>query len=278
MSLTKNNNSDNFYPKEIAGTDWHCDYLFSTHRGCPLDCLYCSSKRFNVRFGGDPTIPKKLKSAWFGYSGNLDFLKKQKFAKKTYFVNPYCDIFALPKSDVDNWIIPAMLYCNYEYGSKFILQTKNPSEYFNYIQSVTRSKDFIPQGSWIGTTIETDDYYGLDINKAPSPYERYQQMWRLSQWIETHADNTVPKFKIFITIEPVMKHSLFTMVRYMRRIFPSIIFIGANTSKVELPEPTESELIELIEGLKDAGLNVYLKSNIRRLIPDYYDGWKLAEE
>jgi hypothetical protein len=66
----------------------------------------------------------------------------------------------------------------------------------------------------------------------------------------------------------------------MTYIKPDLIFIGANTSKIQLPEPTSEELINLIYSLYEiVGINnVYLKSNIRRLIPAFYDGWKLAKE
>ena len=53
---------------------------------------------------------------------------------------------------------------------------------------------------------------------------------------------------------------------------PDIVFIGANTSKVKLNEPSDTSLINLIYSLYEIiGVEkVYLKKNIRRLIPHFY--------
>lgn len=263
MGLIENKEGTNFYPKVVKGTDWQCDWLLSTHRGCPLGCLYCSSKRLNVRFGGDPTEIRRLKGAFSSYYEDVAYLKVIKMSGGI-FVNPYCDIMTLPKDDIRQ----ILDVCDFNHYSKrkanFIFQTKDPAKYFDYL-------DMIPPDSWLGTTIESDfgwfdttkeSWYNESISKAPHPFNRYFRMYQLSQ---KHK-----QFKYFVTIKPVMKFDLFSMVGFMKAIKPDLLFIGANTSKVNLPEPTPDELVALIEELRKITV-VYLKSNLKRLLPKGYE-------
>ena len=102
MGLYENENR-NYYPQTVEGTEWHCDFLWSTHRGCPYDCVYCSSKRLNIRFGGNPSEIRNLKGEWEQLSlGNI--IKRKYFGDKGICVNPYCDIFTLQKNDINQII------------------------------------------------------------------------------------------------------------------------------------------------------------------------------
>lgn len=268
MSLIKNKDTGNFYPTYIPNTDWRCDWLFSTHRGCPHDCVYCSSKKLNNRFKslGDPTVPRRLKGE-YDYGG----LKRKNFPDGTIFVNPYCDTFTL---DVTNEINPLLWLCNQNPQNTFVFQTKDTFHYLSFNEEDERHNQ-IPSRSWLGTTIETDDtvlYKELGISNAPIPANRLHNLVYLKQ-------RSKKEFRFFVTIEPVMKFSG-RLLFWLKELQPNLVFIGANTSKVQLPEPTNDELIEFIYALYDTiGIEkVYLKSNVRRLIPDFYDGWKLAEK
>lgn len=255
MSLIKNKEG-NFYPISITEVDWHCDYLWSTHRGCPYDCIYCSSKRLNARFGGDPCDIRRLKSEW----------KDGKLIRDLdlgggVFVSPYNDIMTVPKED----IIVVLKQCDYAKWNEsepttFIFQTKDPAKYFEY-------REFIPRGSWLGTTIETscwENYELSNITHAPSSGYRYNEMDSIKRFNGN-------KHKYFVTIEPIMV-SDDKIVTWMDRLHPDLIFIGANTSKVQLPEPTPDELIELIEQLKSI-THVHLKRNLKRLLPTSLHSW-----
>jgi len=258
MPLSKNNDTNNFYPVEIPETEWHCDYPFSTHRGCWHDCNYCSSKKYNIRFGGDPCKIRRLKGEWRG-----DNLKHRIFGNSGIFISPYNDIMTVPDGDIKQ----ILGVCNANADTQFIFQTKRVEGYFNYL-------DIIPDGSWLGTTIETDDvvmYNELKISKAPNTPNRIHNLVRLK---EKHRK----QYRFFVTIEPIMQFSP-RLLFWMNELEPDLIFIGANTSKVKLNEPSDTSVINLIYSLYDIiGVEkVYLKKNIRRLIPAFYDGWKLAK-
>jgi hypothetical protein len=261
MSLIKNKEG-NFYPVSIPDTDWHCDWLFSTHRGCPFDCVYCSSKRLNVRFGGDPCEIKRLKGEWIKDS-EIEVIRFRDFPHDSIFVNPYCDIFALPVDDIKQILEVCQWNIHTDYlGNQtcnFIFQTKDPAKYFDYL-------DWIPEGSWLGTTIETDDsvlYGKLGISKAPNIPNRLHNMVKLKEENEN--------FKYFVTIEPIMKFSP-RLLFWINELSPDLVFVGANTSKIQLPEPTPDELVALIKELRKITV-VYLKSNLKRLLPLPLHGW-----
>lgn len=262
MSLIKNKEG-NFYPIEIKDTDWHCDWLWSTHRGCPFDCAYCSSKRLNIRFGGDPTKVRRLKGEWVDIGGFYEPIRLTRLLPGAgVFVNPYCDMFALPQYDIGM----ILSHCQDEMTRKqnpklnFIFQTKDPAKYFDYL-------DWIPNGSWLGTTIETDDMEMYsDISKAPNLLSRVIYM-------SIFTEKPIEVVKIFVTIEPIMKFSP-SLLFWMSDLKPDLIFIGANTSKIQLPEPFADDIMQLVMELSKF-TKVYLKSNIKRLIPTYfYNQWK----
>ena len=259
MGEYENKDRGNFYPKVVEGTDWHCDYLWGTHRGCPFDCFYCSSKRLNVRFGGDPCEVRRLKTEWVGNT-----LKRKSLPLGFgYFINPHCDIANLPREDMDQVfnLCQEMEACGMESEStKFIVQTKKPDIYFDYL-------DMIPKDSWLGTTIETScwlDYEFANFTNAPNPNERYNGMVELKRF----AGN---KFKYFVTIEPIMITDG-ELIKWMEILSPDVIFIGGNTSKVKLPEPTPDEVVELVESLRQI-TTVHCKSNLERLLPSSLHSW-----
>ncbi len=264
MSLIINNDTNNFYPISIPEVDWHCDYLWSTHEGnfngagCEHGCIYCSRGKYNNRF----KIPRglhRLKGEWENFDGN-DYLKRR-LPEGGIFVDPYSDIMTFPKEDIEK----ILWHCNYEKSHlgeerTFIFQTKDPSRYFDYL-------DMIPDGSWLGTTIEETvtvaEYY--KITKAPRTDLRHQAMTKLDS----------SRFKKFITIEPIMKLDYRYMRSWINDIKPDLVFIGANTSKIQLPEPTPDEVMALVEELSKI-THVYLKSNLKRLVtPEFWSKWEV---
>lgn len=250
MSLIKNKEGGNFYPISIPDTNWCCDYLWSTHRGCGFDCVYCSSKRLNVRFGGNPTEVRRLKGEWNGKMFPL-----RELPSGGIFVNPYCDMFGLPKED----ITAILTHCGFALWNEtepttFIFQTKDPAKYFDYL-------DMIPEGSWLGTTIASN-YNRLQIEpNAPLISERYFAMKELRK---------SGKYNLFITIEPIMEFDYRALMDIIYPSTPDLIFIGADTGNNNLPEPTSDEVMELITELRKI-TTVYLKSNLTRLLPKGFE-------
>jgi len=274
MSLIKNKENDNFYPVSIPEVDWQCDYLWSTHRGCSFDCTYCSSKRwFNHYHKNDPewnpAMPRRLGGEWSVVEPDCGYLKKWILPNTSVFISPYNDIMNIPENDIRS--ILGKIYDSSEYWFdrdaighkgksefKIIMQTKDTAKYFDYYL------DLIPEGSWLGTTIETDSalYQEQGYSKAPKPEDRFRAMLSIPD-----------SFRKFITIEPIMKlhDSMIKELLYPKLVYwladikPDLIFIGCDTGKNNLPEPSRDELVILIEQLKEI-TTVHVKNNCGRIL------------
>jgi hypothetical protein len=72
-----------------------------------------------------------------------------------------------------------------------------------------------------------------------------------------------------ITIEPILMFDIDKMTEWMRAVDPEIIYIGADSKRHNLPEPTEREVVDLYGVLKP-NFDVRLKPNLRRLAPSLF--------
>ena len=105
----------------------------------------------------------------------------------------------------------------------FFMQSKDPFCFNKYD---------LPKNLIIGTTIESNRAY--DISKAPSP------------WIRKQAIESIEHPRKRITIEPIMDFDLDILFKWMDNILPEIIYIGYDTKKCKLSEPTLNKTKELI--------------------------------
>ena len=208
---------------------WITDTWNTVKGACYHDCSYCYMKHWGplnpVRFD-----EKELKTD----------LGKDKFI----FVGSSCDMFA--KDIPIEWIHKTINYCE-EFDNKYLLQTKNPFRLF---------------GSWITlkkieasycVTIETNRYYPDIMALSPQPIERVNSFmdWDIGDK--------------YITIEPVMDFDLTSFMEMIKICEPKQVNIGANTSKIKLPEPSKEKILALISELEKF-TKVKQKSNLARLL------------
>lgn len=115
-----------------------------------------------------------------------------------------------------------------EYPNRtFFFQTKNPRFFFDYT---------FPDNVILGITLESNRNY-LSISKAPSQFTRYLDFLGLS--FE----------KKIITIEPILDFSLNIFVRWIKDIKPIRVYIGYDTKKSKLIEPSLKKTLKLCEEL-----------------------------
>lgn len=156
------------------------------------------------------------------------------------FVGSSCDMWA--KDIPDEWINKVLEKCTDE--NKYLFQTKNPA----------RLLDFpLCEFSVVCTTIETNRWYPEIMRNSPRPSERVD-------WIMEISNDK------YITIEPIMDFDLHDLIGMMILIDPKQINIGADSGRNNLPEPSKEKLMELIAALRDSGMNVKEKSNLKRLL------------
>jgi DNA repair photolyase len=209
-------------------------YEFVTHtwnaiKGeCPHGCTYCYMKRWGKQ--NPPHFDEKELKTDLG---------KDNFI----FVGSSCDMFA--KDIPEEWIIKTLHHCH-KFDNKYLFQTKNPK----------RILDFnLPKESVICTTIESDMFYPKIMMNSPKPDERAEHMENLAYL----------GYKTYVTIEPIMLFNLDKMVKIINKCHPEQVNIGANTGKIQLPEPGKEQITELITELKKFTV-VHEKSNLKRLL------------
>ena len=211
---------------------------------CSHKCSYCYVNKLKKTF---PNMKKK-------YSGSPMLDEKvlsSKVKGGTRFLCSCNDLFA---SDVSNEDITRILiWAVKQDGVTWWIQTKNPSHplFTNMVKSC-------PRNFRLGITLETNwptrsTSNAPSISNAPNPIMR-----------------TVP-YVDYVTIEPIMMFDRIFFVKMMKAIYPNWINIGADSGNNNLPEPTEKEIVQLVNDLKGIGYDVRLKPNLERLAPSLFE-------
>ena len=196
---------------------------------CSHDCEYCYMKRFG-HLKDVRLEPREFK----------DDLGSDNFI----FVGSSTDMFA---DDVPGeWITATIDHLNRYPDNGYLLQSKNPARMLQFI-------DNMPPGSILCTTIETNREN--DLGNAPPRAERFAAMHTLKQHLPVH-----------ITLEPVMDFDTDEFAKQIIDLRPDQVNIGCNTSPVKLPEPPKEKVIALIQKLRENGINVHEKDNLKRLL------------
>ena len=127
----------------------------------------------------------------------------------------------------------------YKPNRDFLIQTKNPK----FLQDFKYSDNCI-----LGITLETNrNIQYSKISEAPLPTLRAADFWKVE-----HP-------RKFITIEPIMDFDMNYLCNSIRDIKPERVYIGYNTKKSKLPEPTLQKTTYLIEALEILGIKVKTK-------------------
>jgi len=210
------------------------------HRGrCPHGCSYCFVQHMRcARFYQGPLILKEseLKVNYYRFGKG-----------QTIFVEHMTDLFAneLPWENAEK----VLEHCRQYPENTYVFQTKNPQRMVCMYLAGMMPKDFI-----LGVTIETnDEKLTNQFSKAPWPVDRARYM------------GMIKHHKKFLTIEPIMRFDLGELVRLIKLANPDWVNIGADSKNQHLPEPSWQEVMDLIDALKQMGIEVREKANLERL-------------
>lgn len=207
---------------------------------CKHECIYCYAPDTRAArfYTGEPQLIKKELTENMG-SG------------KTIFVGSMTDMFGtwIP----GEWIERVLEHCRKYPHNTYLFQSKNPIRFLEFL-------NLFPMHTIFGTTIETNrpsDNCAKIMGgafKAPQPSMRARAMHNLDK-----------KYDKMISIEPIMDFDLDIMVKWMHAINPKFVSIGADSKGHKLPEPPGVKVRKLISALEMHGIEVKLKSNLRRL-------------
>ena len=205
-------------------------------KGCRFDCVYCKyvfrlgSKRLNNRcmdcYNYVPHYhPKRLKT-----------------------VPPEEGILVCGDGDIS--------FCTPEFTGQIIGSIKKHSSrlpYKTYYFQSKRPEYFkpflsqFPTNVALATTLETNRDEGYKaISKAPVPSKRYEQFKKLAYGRKA------------VSIEPMMDFDLDIFAGWIVDIKPEHVWLGFNThpKKVQIPEPSESKVLEFMRMLKAEGIRI----------------------
>jgi DNA repair photolyase len=218
------------------------DWITHTHNHlggeCPHKCVYCSIQDMQKRF---PDLP---------YSGPL-CLREKEFAVqygsgKTIFIENCNDLFA--RQVPLEWVRRILDHsCRFPFND-YVFQTKNPVQATPFIGSGVFPRSFL-----FGCTVETNREN--DLGNAPGRFLRTVAMKQIS----------TGGFRTFITIEPIMDFDLDEFAGMIIAARPSFVNIGADSKGHGLPEPSFEKVMQLVDRLKAAGIDIREKRNLDRL-------------
>ena len=205
---------------------------------CPHKCSYCSTNKLRERY---PEMENR-------YSGELRLSEKHfedNFGGgKTIFVCAQNDLFA--RAVPEKFITRIFDHCKKYPNNKYYFQSKNPIRMVKYVF------DFPPE-TVILTTIETNR-------------EIYIGHYSGGLRAKNRAIAMAFFHNAIITIEPIMQFDLNQFVKLIVISGAKKVYIGADSSNNNLPEPSKEDVENLIEALKALGIDVLSKKNLGRLL------------
>lgn len=204
--------------------------------GCKFDCSYCKSSFQRQAKRQKQRCLKCYKYTPHTHPNRLnDYIPKTK-ENEFIFTCASGDISFCPTPFL-NKIIKRI---EKEKNRTFLIQSKNPK---------TFQRVHFPQNTILGTTIETNrDKLYDGISKAPKPSKRYKDFLKIKH-----------PFKM-ITIEPVVDFDLDVMVKWVKDIKPCMVWLGYDSKKNNLPEPSYEKFMSLKKTMEQAGIKVILKT------------------
>jgi DNA repair photolyase len=201
---------------------------------CKHNCVYCwaqklAADRKMAKYQGEPRLIERE-------------MQRQFKADDFVFV---CDMLDLFGEWVPRELIKAVLKKISKSPAKFLLLTKNPGRYLEFV-------DALPRNAMLGCTVETDWIDGSYSEFSSAHHPSY----RLSSMIEL-ADKV--SNELFFSVEPIMEFSVGFFASLVAAE-PRAVAIGYDNYDNKLPEPSLTKTLQLIDSLEKAGITVYRKT------------------
>jgi len=221
---------------------------------CYFNCIYCWTRYFiEKKLLNSPA--GKLYRQYYGKPTLIEERLKVRFREGEFvFVQDVGDLFA--PNVPDEYIIEVFRIIARNRHATFLLLTKNPRRYLDYVYEVDLLLEM--DNVLLGTTIETDNtwlYLERKISKAPAPDARIAAMLHLRM---------IGFRNLFISIEPVIDFNLKVFAEHLVKIEPAIVYVGYDNygilRKLKIPEPPLNKTLELIDILKQHGIEVRTKT------------------
>lgn len=191
--------------------------------GCMHGCVYCWARRYAERLskmGVKPYAEKGFRPAF------IPERFRKRFSKNSFiFVSDMGDLFGdwVPRE----WINRVLSKIRESSQTYFLLLTKNPKRYLSIS---------LPNNVVAGATIESNRNYP-NLSKAPPQTERIEAMKKLHHVYKA------------LVIEPILEFDIEEFTKIVKEISPSLVYIGYDNYRFNLPEPILEKTSEFIGNL-----------------------------
>jgi hypothetical protein len=243
--------------------DWIDGYFPAIKGFCPYDCCYCYVKCVRHRFKQNPHPDIKLDEKVLRrrpVSGKhifafhtIDFLAPG--VPDEYIRASMERIFEIEKSNYAGGLEPNTWY----FQTRNLRRIGKFWEYFYTNIPKSSGKEMYKRHFYIGTSFETNEYPAI-ISKSPLPVMR------------CHALESLPLDNKYLALEPIIKFNHKVFVKMIVDVNPKFVVIGAESKGnrlVRSMEPSMTDIQNLTRALAEAGIEIRLKSNLKRLIGIY---------
>jgi len=221
--------------------------------GCCFHCTYCATS-FQRQ-------AKRQKHRCFDCYAYKPHQHPKRLTESLPATKPGEFIFTCANGDVvfcDTWYLKRIIdRIRSEPSKTFLLQSKCP-ETFGRVE--------YPENLILGTTIETNrDHLAMAVAGAPAPSLRFA------------AFKKIRHTRKMVTVEPVMEFDLEVMVDWITQIQPEMVWIGYDSKKNNLPEPSREKVEALGNALKQKDITVLYKTmrEARAQVPHNNGGLRL---
>ncbi len=208
-------------------------YRWNVFVGCEFDCIYCR-KSFQAQM-------KRQKHM-------IDKNGRERGCQECYDYKPHFHLDRLynklPKTtgdqfiwvgssgDIsfidDSWMLLILKRITECPDRTFFFQTKDPMWFQEW--------EF-PDNVILGITLESNRHYPK-ISKASAPYVRFK------------AFSIINHPRKSVTIEPILKFDFINLYGWIMELYPERVYIGYDSKKNNLPEPSLEKVRKLIINLK----------------------------
>lgn len=229
-------------------------YTWVTHMhahlkgACSHRCCYCYAPKGDQRRQATYSGPVYLDEAELSVN-----YKGEK--KRVIFIDHMNDLWA--EAVPAHAISLVLRHCATCLDNVYVFQTKNPERYLEFMQELVVLNRWTNGGVMLGATVETNRELPPEISLAPPPINRLVTLTNLTLGTT---------FAPFITIEPVLDFDVDDFLKWLIRIRPQFVNIGADSKDCHLPEPPPFKVQALIKGLWEAGIEIREKHNLDRLL------------
>lgn len=209
---------------------------WNVYVGCKFNCKYCE-KSFRAQMKRQMPKFDENGRQYRGCQQCYDYkphFHEERLKQSLPLTHGDEFIWCCSSSDITfakpEWMLKIIKRVKQMHNRTFFFQTKNPIIFNDY---------YFPENVLLGITLETnrDNIYDL-ISNAPLPSKRFKD------FLDIDFDRKV------VTIEPILNFDLEPFIEILKELNPERIYLGYDTKKSNLPEPTIQKTMNLYNELK----------------------------